>query len=170
MTRFGFVMTAYAATLFVALTSVFHPAPKLLWNASASVPIGLYAVRPALPLYVGELVVVTPPKPLAQLFAARRYLPLGVPLVKHVLALSDQTVCRTGRAITVDGTAMGDALERDRLGRVLPNWQGCRALEPGEVFLMNTVPPDSLDGRYFGPLPLTTIVGRADPIWTREEN
>jgi type IV secretory pathway protease TraF len=35
---------------------------------------------------------------------------------------------------------------------------------------MNTVPADSLDGRYFGPLPLTTIVGRADPIWTREEN
>ena len=62
MTRFGFVMTTYAATLFVALTSVFHPAPKLLWNASASVPIGLYAVRRALPLHVGELVVVTPPE------------------------------------------------------------------------------------------------------------
>jgi conjugative transfer signal peptidase TraF len=170
MTRFGFVMTTYAATLFVALTSVFHPAPKLLWNASASVPIGLYAVRPALPLYVGELVVVTPPRPLAQFFAARRYLPLGVPLVKHVLALPGQTVCRTGRAITVDGITVGEALAHDRFGRALPDWQGCRVLEPGEVFLMNTVPPDSLDGRYFGPLPLTTIVGRADPIWTREEN
>jgi conjugative transfer signal peptidase TraF len=170
MTRFGFVMTTYAATLFVALTSVFHPAPKLLWNASASVPIGLYAVRRALPLYVGELVVATPPKPLAQFFAARRYLPLGVPLVKHVLALPGQTVCRTGRAITVDGITVGKALEHDRFGRLLPEWQGCRALASGEVFLMNTVPPDSLDGRYFGPLPLTTIVGRADPIWTREEN
>ena len=58
MTRFGFVITTYAATLFVALSSVFHPAPKLLWNASASVPIGLYAVRRAPPLHVGELVVV----------------------------------------------------------------------------------------------------------------
>jgi len=28
----------------------------------------------------------------------------------------------------------------------------------------------SLDGRYFGPLPLTAIVGRAEPIWTREDN
>jgi type IV secretory pathway protease TraF len=26
----------------------------------------------------------------------------------------------------------------------------------------------SLDGRYFGPLPRDTIVGRAVPIWTRE--
>ena len=170
MTRFGFVMTTYAATLFVALTSVFHPAPKLLWNASASVALGLSAVRPALPLYVGELVVVTPPKPLAQFFATRRYLPLGVPLVKHVLALPGQTVCRAGRAITVDGITVGEALEHDRFGRVLPDWQGCRSLVSGEVFLMNTVPPDSLDGRYFGPLPLTTVVGRADPIWTREGN
>jgi conjugative transfer signal peptidase TraF len=170
MTRFGFAITTYAATLFVALTSVFHPAPKLLWNASASVPIGLYSVRRALPLHVGELVVVTPPEPLARFFAARRYLPLGVPLVKHVLALPGQTVCRDGRAITVDGAIVGEALEHDRFGRALPDWQGCRTLAPGEVFLMNTVPPDSLDGRYFGPLPLTTIVGRADPIWTRGEN
>jgi conjugative transfer signal peptidase TraF len=170
VTRFGFGITTYAATLLVALTSVFHPAPKLLWNASGSAPIGLYAVRRALPLHVGELVVVTPPQPLAQFFAARRYLPPGVPLVKHVLALPGQTVCRNGRSITVDGITVGEALEHDRFGRTLPDWQGCRVLAPGEVFLMNTVPPDSLDGRYFGPLPLTTIVGRADPIWTRGEN
>ena len=170
MTRFGFAITTCAATLSVALTSVFHPAPKLLWNASASVPIGLYAVRRALPLHVGELVIVAPPEPLAQLFAVRRYLPLGVPLVKHILALPGQTVCRDRRTITVDGITVGQALEHDRLGRALPDWQGCRVLAPGEVFVMNTVPADSLDGRYFGPLPLTTIVGRADPLWTREEN
>ena len=170
MTRFGFVITTCAATLFVALTSFLHPAPKLLWNASASVPIGLYAVRRGFPLHIGELVVVMPPRALAQFFAARRYLPLGVPLVKHVLALHGQTVCRNHRAITVDGAVMGEALERDRFGRALPDWQGCRALAPREMFVMNTAPPDSLDGRYFGPLPITTIVGQADPIWTREEN
>jgi conjugative transfer signal peptidase TraF len=149
---------------------VVQSAPKLLWNASASVPIGLYAVRRAPPLRIGELVVVTPPEALAQLFAARHYLPLGVPLVKHVVALHGQTVCRNERAVTVDGITVGKALERDRLGRALPDWRGCRVLAPGEVFLMNTATPDSLDGRYFGPSPLTTIVGRADPIWTREEN
>lgn len=170
MTRFGFVITTYAATLFVALSSLLHPAPKLLWNASASVPIGLYALRRAPPLHVGELVVVQPPTRLAQFFAVRRYLPLGVPLVKHILALPGQTVCRSALLITVDGAAMGKALERDRLGRALPDWQGCRVLGPGEVFLMNRTPPDSLDGRYFGPLPTTSIVGRADPIWTHAEN
>ena len=169
MTRFGFAITTCAVVLFVGLTSVFHPAPKLLWNASASVPIGLYAVRRAPPVHIGELVVIMPPTPLAHLFAARHYLPLGVPLLKHILAVSGQTVCRNGLAIIVDGITVGEALNRDRFGRALPDWQGCRSLASGEVFVMNT-PPDSLDGRYFGPLPLTTIVGRADPIWTREVN
>jgi conjugative transfer signal peptidase TraF len=169
MTPFGFVITTYTAVLFITLTAVVHPAPKLLWNASASVPIGLYAVRRALPLHVGELVIVMPPEPLAQFFAARRYLPLGVPLVKHVLALPGQTVCRDRRVITVGGTTVGEALDRDRFGRALPDWRGCRTLGAGEIFVMNT-PPDSLDGRYFGPLPLTAILGRADPIWTRGGN
>ena len=170
MTRVGPIMATCAATLLIGLSSVFHPAPALLWNATASVPIGLYAVRRALPLHVGELVVVSPPEPLAQFFAARHYLPLGVPLVKHVLALPGQTVCRTGRTITVNGITMGEALKHDRVGRSLPDWQGCRPLARGEIFVMNTVPPDSLDGRYFGPLPLTAIVGRADPIWTHGGN
>ena len=41
-------------------------------------------------------------------------------------------------------------------------------LRPGEVFLMNPTVPDSLDGRYFGPLPVASIVARAVPFWTDE--
>ena len=81
---------------------------------------------------------------------------------------SGQTVCRTGRTITVDGIAVGAALDRDRRGRPsarlagLPRRRGRRGL-PDEPAVR-----DSLDGRYFGPLPATTIVGRADPLWIEE--
>jgi conjugative transfer signal peptidase TraF len=168
MTRFGWVMTTYSAVLVIGGTALFHPAPRLIWNASASVPIGLYAVRPAGTLRTGELLVVAPPAPLATFLDARRYLPKGVPLLKHIAALPGQTVCRTGDTISIDGTAVGEALDRDHLGRWLPVWQGCRAIAAGEVFLMNRQSVASLDGRYFGPLPTTTIVGRADPIWIEE--
>ena len=170
MTRFGWVMTTYLATLAIGLSTLFHPGPRLIWNASASVPIGLYAVHPAGALHVGELLVITPPEPLATFLAERRYLPKSVPLLKHVLALPGQTVCRTDRTITVDGVAMGEALDRDHLRRPLPVWQGCRVVAAGDVFLMNWRSGDSLDGRYFGPLLATTIVGRADPLWTGEED
>jgi type IV secretory pathway protease TraF len=86
-----------------------------------------------------------------------------------ILALPGQTVCHTGRTILVDGHAAGDALDRDRRGRTLPIWQGCRVIANSEVFLMNRQSGDSLDGRYFGPLPTTTIVGRADQLWTAED-
>ena len=45
---------------------------------------------------------------------------------------------------------------------------GCRTVAPGEVFLMNPGVPDSLDGRYFGALPASSIIGRAAPVWTDE--
>ena len=170
MTRFGWFMTTYFATLGIGLSEIIHPASRLIWNASASVPIGLYAVRPAGTLHAGELLVVTPPEPLATFLDERRYLPKGVPLLKRVLALPGQTVCRTDRVITVDGVAMGDVLDRDHLGRPLPVWHGCHVVAGGDVFLMNRQSEDSLDGRYFGPLPTTAVVGRADPLWTDQEH
>ena len=170
MMRFGRFAATSAVVLGVGLSVLFRPAPRLIWNASASVPIGLYTVRPAGPLHVDELLVVMPPEPLATFLDERRYLPKGVPLLKCVLALPGHTVCRTDRTITVDGVPMGEALDRDHLGRPLPVWQGCRVVAASDVFLMNWQSEDSLDGRYFGPLPTTAVVGRADPLWTDQEH
>jgi type IV secretory pathway protease TraF len=121
-------------------------------------------------LMVTSLVVAMPPEPIATFLADGSYLPRDVPLIKRILALPGQSVCRNELLISVDGIEMGAARERDRLGRPLPTWQGCRLLARGEVFLMNWDEPASLDGRYFGPIPLSAIVGRAEPVWTFEEN
>jgi type IV secretory pathway protease TraF len=34
---------------------------------------------------------------------------------------------------------------------------------------MNWEVRDSLDGRYFGPMPAASVIGRAVPLWTDEE-
>jgi Protein of unknown function (DUF2840)/Signal peptidase, peptidase S26 len=81
------------------------------------------------------------------LFAARR------PAFEAVVALPGQTVCRNHLAVMIDGVVMSIARERDHLGRPLPAWQGCHMIGEGKVFLMNWQSDDSLDGRYFGPLP-----------------
>jgi conjugative transfer signal peptidase TraF len=145
------------------------PVPQYLWNASGSVPIGLYRLRPTGRLAVTQLVAVQSPEPLATLLADRRYLPRGVPLLKRVLALSGQTVCRDQLAITVDKIEMGTAREHDGSGRLLPIWRGCHVIADGEVFLMNWQSADSFDGRYFGLLPTSAIIGTAEPLWTGEE-
>ena len=141
----------------------------IVWNASASVPVGLYLLETTDGRYISELVAVVPPEPLATFLAAGNYLPRGVPMLKHVLALPGQTVCRDGLVVTVDKVAVGMARERDRSGRALPVWQGCRVVAQDALFLMNLRSADSLDGRYFGPLPRSAVTGRAHPVWTKEE-
>ena len=106
MTRFGYVVMTYFTALAVGLSAFLHPTPRLIWNASANVPIGLYALRPAGVLHVTDLVVIKPPEPLGSFLADRGYLPKGVPLLKRVLALPGQTVCRTDRTVTVDGISL----------------------------------------------------------------
>ena len=169
MTRFGYVMVTYFVTMGVAIVAFIPTPTKLIWNATASAPIGFYTVEPADALDVPELVAVMPPEPLAAFMVARGYVGRGVPLLKRVVGLPGQQVCRTGRTITVDGIEMGQALEHDSLGRNLPVWQGCRVIGDDQLFLMNWEVRDSLDGRYFGPIPAASVIGRAVPLWTDEE-
>ncbi|BBO02256.1 MULTISPECIES: S26 family signal peptidase [Bradyrhizobium] len=168
MTRFGYLMLTYLAALVAGALALVHPAPRLIWNATASTPIGLYALHPLGELRDLELVAVRLPEPIASFLADGGLLPKGLPLLKRVMALPGQTVCRSGDAITVDAVDVGAAHEHDHRGRPLPRWSGCHTLEPGEVFLMNPTVPDSLDGRYFGALPVSSIVARAVPLWTDE--
>lgn len=168
--RAGVLLTALTAVGIMALT--IHPNSHrlLLWNASASVPLGLYFLQSTDTRYIAELVAVMPPEPLATFLADRDYLPRGVPMLKRVLALPGQTVCREGLTILVDAIAMGRARARDGHGRPLPSWQGCRLIAAGELFLMNWQSADSLDGRYFGPVPASAVIGRAQPAWVEKED
>ena len=71
--------------------------------------------------------------------------------------------------ISVDAIDMGEALSRDSRGHPLPVWQGCLVVGADELFLMNWQSEDSLDGRYFGLVPQSSVIGKALPVWTREE-
>ena len=168
MTRLAYVMSTSFVVLAIAGQSSVSITPMLIWNASASAPVGLYTVRTAADLGVTDLVAVDAPEPLASFLKEREYLPRGVPRLPRRAALPGQTVCRIGRNVTVDTIAMGEVLTHDRRGRELPVWQGCRTLRPSEIFLMNWDVRDSLDGRYFGPIPKDSIIGRALPLWTDE--
>lgn len=168
MSRAACIAAALAAVVATVAPAVVEMPPLLLWNASASAPIGLYVIRKIGAPTAGVLAVIEPPETVARFAARRGYLPLGVPMLKHIEALPGQEVCRIGRVITVNGLAVGAALERDLKGRALPDWRGCRIVAAAEIFVMNPKVQDSLDGRYFGPFPASSIVGRALPLWTDE--
>lgn len=168
--RFYVRATVIAASAFVASfasVAITDPLPRVVWNASASAPLGLYRIQLDTDLPLGTLVAIAPPERLGWWMADRGYLGDGVPLLKHVAAKAGQRVCRIGVVVSVDTRPAAVALIRDHRGRPLPVWQGCRTLGADELLLLNPAHPDSLDGRYFGPLPASTVLGRAIPILTR---
>jgi conjugative transfer signal peptidase TraF len=142
------------------------PTPRLVWNASASAPIGLYW-RVAGALSRGDLVLARAPLWARKLAAERSYLPLNIPIIKRVAAVAGNVVCAAGDAIVIDGRLVAHRLTSDRMDRPLPRWEGCETLGAGEFFLLMADVPDSFDGRYFGVTERRDIIGRLVPLWTR---
>lgn len=141
-------------------------APRLIWNASASVPIGLYVVRASQGPSLGEIVAVRLPEDRSSWVVERGYVGADTLLLKRVAAASGMTVCRNNLEITIDGSVVAEAASADQQGRPLPRWTGCVTLGSDDVFLLLAGVADSLDARYFGPLSADIILGRATPLWT----
>lgn len=158
---------AFSAVVVGALLAVAdRPAPRLVWNLTPSVPTGLYYIGHREDLRIGDHVAIAPRDHLRRFLAGRGYLPKGALLIKPVAALPGDVVCRRSAQVAINGKPVARARSADRNDRPLPNWQGCRRLGNGELFLLSTRSPASLDGRYFGPTPRSQILGRAVLIWS----
>ena len=142
------------------------PTPRLLWNASASAPVGLYLITPGTSLEVGDMVAARTPAGVRKLAAMRGYLPFSVPLVKRVAATHGSQVCALRTRIIVNGLTLAHRRKRDAEGRLMPWWTGCRRLRSGQFLLLNR-PAGSFDSRYFGPVENEAILGKALLLWPR---
>ena len=101
---------ALQAGAILALVGQTHARPVLVWNATASAPVGLYSVQPDAHPRPGELVVVHADPVLAAWMVNRGYIGRGVPLVKRVAATAGARVCRAGVPVRIDGRAAAPAL------------------------------------------------------------
>jgi type IV secretory pathway protease TraF len=128
MRRLGYLAATSVAVLGIAAASAMPMPLKLIWNATASAPIGFYTISPAGRIEVPDLVAVMPPEPFASFMVERGYVARDVPILKHIVGLPGQRVCRNGRAISVDDVPLGEARDHDSRGRDLPAWQGCRVI------------------------------------------
>ena len=155
-----------AGIALIGTTIAAPPLPRLVWNASASAPLGLYAVTPGAPLARGDMVIAWAPSGPRRLAAERHYLPINVPLVKRVRAVPGDRICAIDRAITVEGRRVAERRPHDAVGRPMPWWRGCMVLKNGSLLLLNDAPA-SFDGRYFGPTRAADVIGKAIPLWAR---
>ncbi len=148
-------------------TLLWPPRPFLLWNASASSPIGLYHVGSAEGVRPGGMVIAWPPEAARRLGAERHYLPYNVPLVKRIAAVAGDQVCAIGEAVFVNGRLATLRRASDPSGRQMPWWTGCEEVAQGYLFLLTPGVGQAFDGRYFGVTRKHQIVGRARLLWRR---
>lgn len=164
--RVGVLAGTAAALVALLLPALHRPQLRLVWNASASVPLGLYGIESATVPRVGDLVAVRPSLALTRFMAERHYVEAGALLVKPVAGIAGATVCRMNMHVTLNGRAVATALPRDRFGRPLPRWSGCRRLARNQLVLIAPALHTSFDSRYFGPVDRARVIGRAIPLWT----
>jgi conjugative transfer signal peptidase TraF len=143
----------------ITMLEVFAAAkPTLLLNRSPSEPPGLY-VRAGRDLGVGSIIAFRTPSaafPYANLSMAYLH---HRPLLKAVAAGPGDRVCTTDGELIINGRAMAPIAKRDRQGRALPRWQGCRRMTQDELFVFSDRVPNSFDSRYYGPVHRTDVLG-----------
>jgi len=169
MRRLSLLGTAIPV-LALAVASFISLPKKLIYNASASAPIGFYWLADQ-PIERGDYVFVRLPERARKLVEERRYLPPNIPLIKQIVGVVGDTICRRRQEILINGVTVAVAQRRDRLGRALPKWQGCHILTKDTVFLLQDHPL-SFDSRYFGPIDRRLIIGRATRLrlpWRKRE-
>ena len=173
----GYVMSARCRTFSLTsaatallLSTIGRASPRYIWNASNSVPDRPLSLAACDSLTRHRTRCRSAARTACHLPDLNGYLPIGVPMLKRVLALPGQTVCRIGTTISVDGIEVGEAQGARRTRPA-----ACRSgkdadfIGEGELFLMNWQSADLLDSRYFGPLPASAMIGRALPVWTDAE-
>lgn len=161
----GIAATGIGALIMLA-SAALPPTPRLVWNVSASAPIGLYWVRPGAEIDPGDMVIARLPWGVRQIAAQRRYLPMNVPLVKRVVAVAGDEVCAFGSEIFLNRRRIATRSTHDGAGRIMPRWSGCIRLRGRQLFLLMNAPA-SFDGRYFGLTDRDEVVGKAQLLWAR---
>ena len=161
MTRTQALLLLVAAAAAVGLAGSGGPSPRpWLVNETPSLPRGLY-LRTSQPA-AGAIVAVAPPAA-AQPYLARLGVPTDARLLKRVAAGSGDTVCRDAHQL-IWPRGQAAVLPRDRRGRALPTWRGCRRLGPGELIVVGDSAA-SFDSRYFGPVRLEAVEGVYREAW-----
>ena len=115
MSRRHILAVSMLAVGTLVATAVADQPTRLIWNATASAPIGFYTVAPADTLEIPELVAIAPPEPLEQFMVERGYIGRAAAVRRSPSITSRwamrwsatawDAICRSGRAAASSATA-----------------------------------------------------------------
>lgn len=157
--------------VFLLLTAVevirFNTGRRYWLNLSCSEPVGLYVVTPLHGnIKRGETVLMRCPEGFQKYLYSRKWLPEGWPLFKTIGGVPGDTFCVSNADFTVQGKVLGPVYSTDGKGLPMPVIRGCRAVQENHFLPIATGLKSSFDGRYFGAVPVSLVIGTARPVLT----
>lgn len=175
--RFTFVVLGTGAGA-LAIGIAFYLAGYRI-NSTESLPPGIWRLADPSHAAHGDVIHFCPPDtPALQTAKARGYMHGGPcagdyePLFKPIVALVGDQVSLDAEGIRVNGKLVPNSapMPRDGLGRPMPAIaERTYTVQPGTAWVVSSYTPWSFDSRYFGPIELASVDGRATPVWTSAE-
>lgn len=139
----------------------------LIYNATASYPLGFYRLRAKDSFERGDLVIFAVPPGVRDLVRDRSYIPPRGDLMKTIIGVAGDRYCLRDDYFYVRGLPVGPVFKTDARSQPLPRLTtGCREVPSGSVLVASRSIERSFDSRYFGPIPTHTILGVTEPLWT----
>lgn len=141
----------------------------LFYNATASLPRGIYLRIPAATIERGDIVVYDPPETVLDFAVQRGYTQhKDVRFLKRVGALAGDVYSIGEHGVfCINGAYIGEVRGLDSKDRPLPQLaQGDYVVSDG-MFLPIADTTRSFDGRYTGTVPITRIRAVVIPVFTQ---
>ncbi|WP_338578680.1 conjugative transfer signal peptidase TraF (plasmid) [Brevundimonas olei] len=146
-------------------------------NITDSMPVGVWRVQADAMPARGDAAWACPPLHESVRFAVKvGYLRPGfcpggvVPVLKTVVALPGDHIAVSKAGVVVNHNLLPASAPLPFAPGIIPRAvEGEGTVKPGEAWLVSTYNPRSYDSRYFGPVPLKNIVGRAAPVFVQEK-
>lgn len=137
----------------------------VVYNHSASLPVGWYVVVPDKNYKVGDIVVFDLQEKARALAVNRGWIRENDLFMKRIGALEgvEYEITR-GRQFLINRNVFGDVQNVDSLGRNMPEYIGKYIVPPNEFLPVADI-ANSYDGRYYGTVPIENIRFKVIPLY-----
>ncbi len=154
-------------TLLLVMMAGWYLPGRVIFNYTDSLPHGVYLIRDIRTCEHGDVVVFPVPQHVRKMVQDRGWLNKGEMLMKPVLARSGEECCMRDGLLVINGRTVSRISATDADGRSMPVTEFCGTVPDGMI-IVGTAMENSFDSRYFGPVAVSSVTGKAVALLTWE--
>ncbi|MFA6409267.1 MAG: signal peptidase I [Gammaproteobacteria bacterium] len=154
----------FIALLVATIILVKRAGYAVTYQATSSMPRGLYLLAPVKSIARGDIVLFYPPITIRDFLKQQHWLPRSGLIMKYALGVPGDYVCRRQNELWINRKKVAHIYHKTSSDLSLPQQKFCGKLGKTQYFLISIFVPNSFDSRYFGAVERGYILGKAISI------